>query len=74
MFYVETESELEDWTLNLKKAIGQRMLSDYYVKDDLVGQGSFGKVYKGHSKMDSAEVVAIKYIDKKQMKSFEIAL
>lgn len=50
------------------------MLSDFYAKDDLVGQGSFGKVYKGHPKANPTEIIAIKYIDKKQLKPFELAL
>jgi serine/threonine protein kinase len=43
------------------------------MKDELMGQGSFGKVYKGRSKATN-EVVAIKYIDKKAMKPHEVSL
>ena len=46
-------------------------INDSYTKSELLGQGSFGKVYKGKTKT-TEEVVAIKYIDKKAMKSHEI--
>jgi serine/threonine protein kinase len=39
-----------------------------------LGQGSFGKVYLGSLKTNPKEKVAIKYIDKKQMKGLEISL
>ena len=73
VFYVESEPEYDGWTLNLVKAIGPSNLNDYYIKDELLGQGSFGKVYKGRSKATN-EVVAIKYIDKKAMKPHEVSL
>lgn len=49
-------------------------MTDYYAKHELLGQGSFGKVYRGNLKHTASEQVAIKYIDKKQMKRMEISL
>jgi serine/threonine protein kinase len=74
VFYVATDRELRNWIVNLKRAIGQRNVHDLYVSADLLGQGSFGKVYKGYPKSHPDQVIAIKYIDKKQMKPFEITL
>jgi len=70
---VETEPEYDAWTSNIDKVINPQRLNDFYVKDDLLGQGSFGKVYKGRSKATN-EIVAIKYIDKKAMKPHEVSL
>lgn len=58
----------------MKRQIGQRTVTDYYAKHELLGQGSFGKVYRGNLKHTASEQVAIKYIDKKQMKTMEISL
>lgn len=66
-----SESECEQWIIQLSKAIGNTKISDSYTKSELLGQGSFGKVYKGKT-MATEEIVAIKYIDKKAMKSHEI--
>jgi hypothetical protein len=44
------------------------------VKDELLGQGSFGKVFRGYALSNPREQVAIKYIDKKSMKALEISL
>lgn len=49
-------------------------MTDYFTKHELLGQGSFGKVYRGNLKNIATEQVAIKYIDKKQMKTMEISL
>ncbi len=58
----------------MEKALGMGpKLSDCYVKDELLGQGSFGKVYKGRNNQTN-EVIAIKYIDKKSMKPHEVSL
>jgi hypothetical protein len=73
VFFVESESEYEGWTTNIEKVINPQRLNEFYVKDDLLGQGSFGKVYKGRSKATN-EIVAIKYIDKKAMKPHEVSL
>jgi serine/threonine protein kinase len=73
VFFVETEPEYEAWTTNIEKVINPQRLNEFYVKDDLLGQGSFGKVYKGRSKATN-EIVAIKYIDKKAMKPHEVSL
>jgi hypothetical protein len=62
------------WQENLCRAIGLRLLKDYYVKDELLGQGSFGKVFRGYALSNPRELVAIKYIDKKSMKALEISL
>ncbi len=71
VFYVETEREFDNWVTHLKTALNKQNIYDYYTKGDLLGQGSFGKVYKGKSRTTD-EVVAIKYIDKKAMKPHEI--
>lgn len=59
------------WITQLTKAIGNSKMSDSYTKSELLGQGSFGKVYKGKTNA-TEETVAIKYIDKKAMKAHEI--
>lgn len=39
-----------------------RQVVDQYEKEELVGQGGFGKVYRGRHK-ETGEVVALKYMD-----------
>ena len=57
----------------LKEAICVRALSDSYRVGDVIGKGSFGKVFLGQSKI-TKENVAIKQIDKKDMMKSELAL
>lgn len=66
-----SDAEYDRWSFQIALAIGAFKISDLYTKGDLLGQGSFGKVYKGKTK-NTEELVAIKYIDKKAMKSHEI--
>ena len=50
MFFVETEVEYNEWISILKQTIGQRKLSEHYYKQEQLGEGSFGKVFKGRAK------------------------
>ena len=61
-------SDLRDsWLQELKQATKQRNIKDYYQKENLLGKGSFGKVYKALNK-GSNKKVAIKKIRKEGMK------
>lgn len=71
VFYLTEEVEYDRWKTQIELATGHSKITDKYIKSDLLGQGSFGKVYKGKSKTTD-EIVAMKYIDKKAMKPHEI--
>lgn len=44
--------------------ISKPNLLDYYVKEDIIGEGRFGTVHRGRSKRNNGEYVAIKSISK----------
>jgi hypothetical protein len=64
--FFETISERDHWYKLLKDALGSesRKISDHYniFRENLLGEGSFGKVYLGKS-IDANKKVAIKQID-----------
>ena len=67
ILYFDKATEREKWTRALRSALGEegRRISDHYdYGDKLLGQGSFGKVYKGVNKVTQQEV-AIKVLNKK---------
>ena len=46
VFYVTDEVEYDRWRTQIELATGHSKITDKYIKSDLLGQGSFGIVYK----------------------------
>ena len=69
VIYFDSQQELESWYRVIIEAQGKqtRKLKDYYrIKNHILGEGSFGKVYEGSCKM-SGRKVAIKTLNKRGM-------
>lgn len=48
VFFVKSEQEWKKWMEKLKQAAKVRKMTDQYLSTDIVlGQGSYGKVFKG---------------------------
>ena len=48
--------------------------AEYEIDKNLLGAGHFGKVYKGTNKADPSLAVAIKVIDKRNLKSEDLQM
>jgi len=72
IFYFLDCSERDLWYLRLKKATGEKPeVTDKFILNKIIGEGSFGKVYNAQS-ISSKEKVAIKLVDKEGLRKEEL--
>ena len=72
-YYVDSESDFNNWIEKLKKATGYTNLDDIYDVKEKLGSGKFGLVKLGINKKDGKKV-AIKIMSKKEMKTEDLEL
>lgn len=67
VFYVDNPIIAQEWVSKIKRASRQRTFAEEYdMMSELLGEGFFGKVYKGINKKNG-EACAIKVIDKENL-------
>jgi serine/threonine protein kinase len=72
IFYFLDCSERDLWYLRLKKATEEKPeVTDKYIFNEKIGEGSFGKVYNAQS-IATKDRVAIKLVDKKGLRKEEL--
>lgn len=72
-YYVDNESDYQNWIECLKKATGYTNLEDIYDVKEELGSGKFGLVKLGINKK-TGKKVAIKIMSKKEMKNEDLEL
>lgn len=70
-YYTLSLNSQRDWVFSLKKSIEYRLFNDFYILKGCLGQGKYGKVKLGISKLDNKRV-AVKIIKKEGLKMKEI--
>ena len=68
VFYFEERHQVEAWTKKLKEVSGFRNVSDFYEITQILGEGSFGRVFRAKIKRQGLRrYVAIKQIEKENL-------
>ena len=70
-YYIEDKKEYEEWLINLRKAIGDRKLTDKYEVKKIMSNGKFGILKKGINKITKKEVV-ISILAKEDMNTLDL--
>jgi serine/threonine protein kinase len=60
VFFLEERHQVEAWTKKLREVVGYRSLTDYFEFTQMLGEGSFGRVFKARYKKNRKKYVAIK--------------